>query len=487
MNSPLPSTVRFSSTLFDKNGEELEEGEIFEQLSNSLMMNRPSMDQLMSSSPSLLEADSIASEMDSMLLDDDHHNTTIRDALLSPIKKQQQCYSSLSLMNRLDQIRGRHSMAAHFGRANAAMNTGEEDESEIEFYTQPSINLKRGDFLHDPRRENDLTEKKESDRKDLTRSSPSSALEFGTSLASAASPSSSLEAAASPVQYSQGSSSCPGSPILSTQEAGGFEAPPFVTEHAPLPSPLNGRRNSSTSEYTKEYFEKLRHSLKLEYEQMYQRKVSEFEESCKSSDISSKKCVSLEQKYALMEQKYISVEKQLKEAYEERSQFKLILSDYESTMTMMIGEAESAKSDNQQIVRRLQDEKSNMEVELQAVEVAFKDLKMRHDDMLVINEGLRRGEQLLNAELCQSKDVLENLGKRYDALKLHAEQKLAAANEEVGKVKGTFEKETTLMKAKVIKMEHQIKSLESALACKTKENSELMTICDELIQKMDAK
>lgn len=51
--------------------------------------------------------------------------------------------------------------------------------------------------------------------------------------------------------------------------------------------------------------------------------------------------------------------------------------------------------------------------------------------------------------------------------------------------KETLEYELSATKAKLHKNELKISSLESAIETKTKENSELMTICDELIHKMD--
>jgi hypothetical protein len=61
------------------------------------------------------------------------------------------------------------------------------------------------------------------------------------------------------------------------------------------------------------------------------------------------------------------------------------------------------------------------------------------------------------------------------------------ANVEGVNVKATLENELSAAKAKLLKSELRIVSLESAVDAKTRENSELMTICDELIKKMDNK
>lgn len=54
-------------------------------------------------------------------------------------------------------------------------------------------------------------------------------------------------------------------------------------------------------------------------------------------------------------------------------------------------------------------------------------------------------------------------------------------------IKASLENELSATKAKLLKSELKISSLESGIEAKTRENSELMTICDELIKKMDKK
>lgn len=58
-------------------------------------------------------------------------------------------------------------------------------------------------------------------------------------------------------------------------------------------------------------------------------------------------------------------------------------------------------------------------------------------------------------------------------------------NSESKTIKESLENELSATRAKLHKSELKISSLETAIEAKTKENSELMTICDELIHKMD--
>lgn len=63
----------------------------------------------------------------------------------------------------------------------------------------------------------------------------------------------------------------------------------------------------------------------------------------------------------------------------------------------------------------------------------------------------------------------------------------SSANKEIAKARMNYEKEIAVLKAKVTKHELTIKGLEATVEQKSKENKELMSICDELIQKIDAK
>jgi hypothetical protein len=58
-------------------------------------------------------------------------------------------------------------------------------------------------------------------------------------------------------------------------------------------------------------------------------------------------------------------------------------------------------------------------------------------------------------------------------------------NQEIDKIHETYQKNVYSIQAKLNRAELQIKSLENLLEIKGKENRELMTICDNLIKKLD--
>lgn len=92
----------------------------------------------------------------------------------------------------------------------------------------------------------------------------------------------------------------------------------------------------------------------------------------------------------------------------------------------------------------------------------------------------------MKANISALQTDLGNADRRYDALRKHAEDKLNEANEELHRLKTTLEIELSATRAKLHKTELKVSGLESTVDSKTKENGELMAICDELIQKIDS-
>ncbi|XP_010138476.1 PREDICTED: transforming acidic coiled-coil-containing protein 2 [Buceros rhinoceros silvestris] len=73
---------------------------------------------------------------------------------------------------------------------------------------------------------------------------------------------------------------------------------------------------------------------------------------------------------------------------------------------------------------------------------------------------------------------------RYQALKIHAEEKLDRANAEIAQVRGKAQQEQAAYQASLRKEQLKVDALERTLEQKNKEIEELTKICDELIAKM---
>lgn len=60
------------------------------------------------------------------------------------------------------------------------------------------------------------------------------------------------------------------------------------------------------------------------------------------------------------------------------------------------------------------------------------------------------------------------------------------ANHQIKKVRETYEKEISTLKAKLVRAELNVSTLEKTVETKTKENTELSKICDDLLAQIEA-
>ncbi|KQK77919.1 transforming acidic coiled-coil-containing protein 2-like protein [Amazona aestiva] len=103
--------------------------------------------------------------------------------------------------------------------------------------------------------------------------------------------------------------------------------------------------------------------------------------------------------------------------------------------------------------------------------------------------GLSSPGQAQNEEVLKkcAQEYLSRVKKeeqRYQALKIHAEEKLDRANAEIAQVRGKAQQEQAAYQASLRKEQLKVDALERTLEQKNKEIEELTKICDELIAKM---
>ena len=67
-----------------------------------------------------------------------------------------------------------------------------------------------------------------------------------------------------------------------------------------------------------------------------------------------------------------------------------MLEDYEAAMKQMVSDSQKMKDEDRLQIESLNKNKSAIELELKAVEAAFRELKGKFNDMKIINEGLRK-------------------------------------------------------------------------------------------------
>ncbi|XP_067838829.1 transforming acidic coiled-coil-containing protein 3-like [Heptranchias perlo] len=173
------------------------------------------------------------------------------------------------------------------------------------------------------------------------------------------------------------------------------------------------------------------------------------------------------------------------ESLAECAEMKKIVAEY-AEMTFQMIEESGKKSDLAKTqLEGVTEEKLQALKELNSVEKSFSELFKRFEKQKEALEGYKKNEESLKK--C-AQDYIARIKKeeqRYQALKVHAEEKLNQANEEIAQVRNKYKAEVAALQAHLRKEQMKTNSLERSLEEKTKENVELSKICDELISKME--
>ncbi|EDL17678.1 transforming, acidic coiled-coil containing protein 2, isoform CRA_a [Mus musculus] len=142
------------------------------------------------------------------------------------------------------------------------------------------------------------------------------------------------------------------------------------------------------------------------------------------------------------------------------------------------------KSISHQTVQQLVLEKEQALADLNSVEKSLADLFRRYEKMKEVLEGFRKNEEVLKKCAQEYLSRVKKEEQRYQALKVHAEEKLDRANAEIAQVRGKAQQEQAAYQASLRKEQLRVDALERTLEQKNKEIEELTKICDELIAKM---
>ncbi|XP_049620379.1 transforming acidic coiled-coil-containing protein 2 isoform X8 [Suncus etruscus] len=177
-----------------------------------------------------------------------------------------------------------------------------------------------------------------------------------------------------------------------------------------------------------------------------------------------------------------------KEKYEESRrevmEMRKIVAEYEKTIAQMIEDEQREKSVSHQTVQQLLLEKEQALADLNSVEKSLADLFRRYEKMKEVLEGFRKNEEVLKKCAQEYLSRVKKEEQRYQALKVHAEEKLDRANAEIAQVRGKAQQEQAAYQASLRKEQLRVDALERTLEQKNKEIEELTKICDELIAKM---
>ncbi|KAM6964947.1 transforming acidic coiled-coil-containing protein 1-like [Aplochiton taeniatus] len=170
------------------------------------------------------------------------------------------------------------------------------------------------------------------------------------------------------------------------------------------------------------------------------------------------------------------------ESRQEVLEMRKIVVEYEKTIEDEQRNSRSAKKSLQAVTT----EKESALADLNSVERSLSDMFRRYENMKSTLDGFKKNEEVLKKCAQEYLARVKQEEQRYQTLKLHAEEKLDKANEEIAQVRGKASSESVALTASLRKEQMRIESLEKALEQKNQEIEELTKICDELIAKMGA-
>ncbi|XP_017278369.1 transforming acidic coiled-coil-containing protein 1 isoform X1 [Kryptolebias marmoratus] len=177
--------------------------------------------------------------------------------------------------------------------------------------------------------------------------------------------------------------------------------------------------------------------------------------------------------------------RKFEESRAEVVEMRKIVAEYETTVAQMIEDTQQQKSLScSKSVRQLTLERDQALADLNSVERSFADLFRRYENMKGVLEGFKKNEEVLKK--CAQDYLLriKQEEQRYQTLKIHAEEKLDKANEEIAQVRAKANAESVALNASLRKEQMKVESLERAVLQKNQEIEELTKICDELIAKL---
>uniref|UniRef100_A0AAY4AH64 Transforming acidic coiled-coil-containing protein C-terminal domain-containing protein n=1 Tax=Denticeps clupeoides TaxID=299321 RepID=A0AAY4AH64_9TELE len=177
-------------------------------------------------------------------------------------------------------------------------------------------------------------------------------------------------------------------------------------------------------------------------------------------------------------------QRKYEESRTEVIEMRKIVAEYEKTVAQMIEDEQRKNMGSQKSVHQLTMERDQALADLNSVERSLSDLFRRYENMKTVLEGFKKNEEVLKKCAQEYLARVRQEEQRYHTLKLHAEEKLDKANEEIAQVRTKANAEGVALNASLRKEQMKVESLERALHQKNQEIEELTKICDELIAKL---
>ncbi|XP_037115154.1 transforming acidic coiled-coil-containing protein 1-like isoform X2 [Syngnathus acus] len=169
---------------------------------------------------------------------------------------------------------------------------------------------------------------------------------------------------------------------------------------------------------------------------------------------------------------------------QEVNEMRKIVAEYEKTIAQMIEDEQRNSLSSQKALHAVTMEKDAALTDLNSVERSLSDIFRRYENLKSTLDGFKKNEEALKKCAQEYLARVKQEEQRYQTLKVHAEEKLDKANEEIAQVRTKAASESLALNASLRKEQMKNESLDQTLQQKNEEIEELTKICDELIAKM---
>ncbi|XP_032576195.1 uncharacterized protein LOC6613860 isoform X2 [Drosophila sechellia] len=158
-----------------------------------------------------------------------------------------------------------------------------------------------------------------------------------------------------------------------------------------------------------------------------------------------------------------------------------VIEAYEKAIAELISEKEQQAQLHERQLQEVQADRDANYHHLTSLETTFSDLHVKYEKSKEMTSQLKSNEESLLAERKQMMDNLRLQEQRYDKMKNHAMQQLEIANKKLDTYAREHADETKKLKALLKKEEISRVSMTEQLQQKSRENADLLKICEELI------
>jgi chromosome segregation ATPase len=157
-----------------------------------------------------------------------------------------------------------------------------------------------------------------------------------------------------------------------------------------------------------------------------------------------------------------------------------VIVKYEETIKVLIQEQADQQVNCEAEILQINFAKDHAMTDLKKVEAAFAEVHYKYEKTKSVVEDFKKNEDQLSAYIKRYNDKISRCTILYETLKAHASNKLTEANLEIQNILNSQASEERKMSAMMKKTDMIKLNLLESYENKCKENSELITICDEL-------